>query len=46
MKSDYISMIDKMLSKVRKAENSEKKLKMIYDYYMLRISEIQLISAI
>ena len=32
MKSDYISMIDKMLAKVIKAENIEKKLKMIYDY--------------
>lgn len=32
MKSDYISMINEMLEMVRKDENSEKKLKMIYDY--------------
>ncbi|MGN0449584.1 MAG: hypothetical protein ACI4G0_04410 [Ruminococcus sp.] len=32
MKYDYHKMIEKMLAMVRKGENSEKKLKMIYDY--------------
>ena len=32
MKFDYSKMIEKMLAMVRKGKNSEKKLKMIYDY--------------
>lgn len=32
MKYDYSKMIEKMLDKVKKGENSEDKLKKIYDY--------------